>query len=98
MQKFKQNYLYLTVFVTGGVVLVIEILGTRIIAPFYGSTIFVWVSLIVVTLGFLSLGYFYGGKLADKRPETALLYKIIFIVFGVNFFFKYILTPPPGFR
>jgi len=77
--KQKGNFLYLTVFISGAAVLILEILGTRIIAPFYGSTIFVWSSLIVVTLGFLSLGYFFGGKLADKNPETKLLYRVILI-------------------
>ncbi len=77
--KQKGNFLYLTVFISGAAVLILEILGTRIIAPFYGSTIFVWSSLIVVTLGFLSLGYFFGGRLADKNPETKLLYRVILI-------------------
>ncbi len=75
----KSWFFYLTVFVTGGVILVIEILGTRILAPFYGSTIFVWSSLISVTLGFLALGYFFGGKLADKKPDINLLYWIILV-------------------
>jgi predicted membrane-bound spermidine synthase len=40
--------LYLTVFVTGAAVLMLELLGTRIISPFYGSSIYVWSSLISV--------------------------------------------------
>ena len=59
--------------------MVIEILGTRILAPFYGSTVFVWSSLITVTLAFLALGYFLGGRLVDKKPNINLLYWIIFI-------------------
>lgn len=45
-----QFYLYATVFVVGVVILVLEVLGTRIIAPYYGATIYVWSSLIAVTL------------------------------------------------
>ena len=49
----------------------LEILGSRILAPFYGNSIFVWGSLIGVFLGALSLGYWIGGRLADARPTVA---------------------------
>ena len=76
----KRKYcLFLTVFVTGGVVLVLELLGTRIISPFYGTTIYVWSSLISVTLVFLALGYFVGGKIADQRPRLTMLYLFILL-------------------
>ncbi len=77
---YKRKYsLFLTVFVTGGAVLMLEILGTRIMSPFYGSTIYVWSSLISVTLVFLALGYFAGGKIADRRPRATALYFLIFL-------------------
>lgn len=79
MDKFKTFLLYLTIFTTGGVILIIEIGGTRILAPFYGSTIFVWSSLITVTLGSLSLGYFIGGKIADRYPLAKVLYSILIL-------------------
>lgn len=79
MHKLAHLFLYFTVFITGAAVLVVEILGTRILAPFYGSTIFVWSSLISVTLGFLSLGYWLGGKLSDKDPSFFNFYLIIFL-------------------
>ena len=76
----KMKYcLFLTVFVTGGAVLMLELLGTRIISPFYGSSIYVWSSLISVTLVFLALGYFVGGKLADRRPRLTMLYLFILL-------------------
>jgi len=62
--SYKRAFIYITVFLTGAAILIIEILGTRVLAPFYGSTIFVWSSLITVTLGALALGYFAGGWLA----------------------------------
>jgi len=72
-------WLHLTLFITGAGVLVIEIVGTRVLSPFYGSTIFVWSSLIAVTLGFLALGYFASGFIADKFPKGSLLYFLIFL-------------------
>ena len=72
-------YLYPTVFITGGIILVLELVGTRVISPFYGTTLYVWSSLITVTLVFLSLGYFLGGKLADRKPDPDGLYILIFL-------------------
>ena len=92
MNRVKKYYLYLTIFITGGVVLVIEILGTRILAPFYGSTIFVWASLIAVTLGFLALGYWLGGRLADKSPSSRVFYLLVFLS-GFSVFILYTLKP-----
>jgi len=71
--------LYITVFLTGAAVLMLELLGTRIISPFYGSSIYVWSSLISVTLVFLALGYVVGGKLADLRPRLTMLYLFILL-------------------
>ena len=78
MSKLQAFFFYFSIFIVGAVILVIEIAGTRILTPFYGSTIFVWSSIIAVTLLFLSLGYFIGGIIADKKPDPDLLYWIIF--------------------
>ena len=64
--------LYLTVFFTGASVMVIELLGTRMIAPFYGASIYVWSSLISVTMIALSIGYYIGGRWADSSKQTGL--------------------------
>ena len=53
------------VFIAGASIMVLELLGSRMLAPFYGSTLFVWGSLIGVVLLGLSIGYSYGGKRAD---------------------------------
>ncbi|MCH7883586.1 fused MFS/spermidine synthase [Patescibacteria group bacterium] len=79
MDKFYNYYLYLTVFVTGATVLMLEILGTRIIGPYFGSSLYVWSSLISITILSLAIGYFFGGWLADKRPKFSLLYTIILL-------------------
>ncbi len=54
------------VFLTGSVVMSFEILGSRILAPHFGNDVFVWGSLISVFLSGLTVGYWGGGKLADK--------------------------------
>ncbi len=65
-KKLNKLWLYGTVFFTGAAVMVIELLGTRLIAPFYGASLYVWTSLISVTLIALALGYYLGGIWADR--------------------------------
>lgn len=69
-------WLYGTVFLTGASVMVIELLGTRLIAPFYGNSLYVWTSVIAVTLFALALGYFLGGRWVD-RPRHPMLAQVI---------------------
>ncbi len=67
------------VFICGAVVMIFELVGSRILGPFMGTTIFVWTSLIGIILGSLSIGYWLGGHLADKKPKIDILSKIIFL-------------------
>ncbi|MFA6036324.1 MAG: fused MFS/spermidine synthase [Candidatus Micrarchaeia archaeon] len=60
--------LALTVFVTGAAVMVVEVLGSRVLAPYFGSSLITWTSIISVILASLSIGYYLGGKMADRRP------------------------------
>ena len=62
----KYKYLYLLISISGASVLAIEILGTRILGPFYGVSLFLWSALITVTLAALSAGYALGGRWADQ--------------------------------
>lgn len=71
------GYYYSTVFMTGSAVMVIELLGARILAPYYGTSMFVWSSLITVTLVALAVGYWLGGHVADLVPRAQVLYTII---------------------
>lgn len=79
MSFLEKYYLFITVFFTGAAVLMLEILGTRILAPFFGTTVFVWSSLISVAIIALALGYFVGGRIADSRPEWKIMYLFIFV-------------------
>jgi len=63
-----------TVFTTGAAVLVVEIAGARVVSPLYGSGLYSWSALISVTLAALSLGYWVGGRAADRRPDTAVFH------------------------
>ncbi|MFH1723874.1 MAG: fused MFS/spermidine synthase [Elusimicrobiota bacterium] len=60
-------------FLSGAVVLVLEILGSRLLAPFFGTTVHVWSALITVALAALAAGYAAGGWLADRKPPLKAL-------------------------
>ena len=70
--------LEITVFTTGAVLMIFELLGSRMLAPFIGTSIYVWSSIIGVIMASLSLGYFFGGKFADRRADYLCLSAIMF--------------------
>lgn len=65
------------VFGGGAIGMVLELVGARLLAPYFGNSLFVWTSLIGVMLGFMSLGYFLGGRLADRHLDTGWLFWIL---------------------
>ncbi len=65
------------VFICGAIVMSFEILGSRVLAPNFGSSVFVWGSLISVFLAGLSAGYYLGGRLSDINPSSRKLSLII---------------------
>ncbi|MFN0123512.1 MAG: spermidine synthase [Blastocatellia bacterium] len=78
-----QNWLLRVAVLTGGAaVMVVEILGSRILAPTFGTTLHVWTALITVTLAALATGYALGGRLADQRPRFATLAAVFAIAAG----------------
>jgi spermidine synthase len=66
-----------TVFLCGGVLLGVELAASRVLAPYFGSSLFVWASIIGVVLGGLALGYWLGGALADRFPSSLTLAAVI---------------------
>lgn len=67
------------VFLCGAVVMVLEMVGSRILAPYLGSSIIVWTSLIGIILASLSIGYWWGGIKADRNANRKSLSLIILL-------------------
>src|SRR5512138_649521 len=70
-------YLIITAVVCGALVMVIEVMGSRVIGPYFGVSLFVWTSLITVTLVSLAAGYGAGGLLSERRGTPDVLYGAI---------------------
>jgi len=72
-------YLIITAAISGALVMVIEVLGSRVIGPFFGVSLFVWTSLITVAMIALAAGYAIGGRLSDRKSSPDWLYGIIMV-------------------
>jgi spermidine synthase len=67
-------FLYVAAGVTGAAVMMVEILGARILAPWVGTSHFVWTAQIAVTLAALACGYYAGGRLSDRGARPSVLF------------------------
>lgn len=72
-----RRYLYLTAFVTGAAVMIVEVLGAKMLAPYFGTSHFVWTAQIAVTMAALACGYYAGGRLVDRAARLGRLYAAI---------------------
>ena len=73
----RNRFLYVLVFVVGTGSLGAEIAVARLMAPFFGASTIVWANTIGVVLVALSIGYWWGGRLADRDPSIRDLCKLV---------------------
>lgn len=73
------NSVYLFAVLEGSVVMAVQLIAARMMAPYFGSSLFVWVTVIAITLLSLALGYFAGGKLADKQTDRYAIHWVLLI-------------------
>ena len=66
-------YIYVLAFFSGMCIMAVELCASRLMAPFFGTSTFVWTNIIGIIMIALSIGYFVGGKLADRRPRLHIL-------------------------
>ena len=76
MKKYK---LEIIVFLSGAIQMGLELLAARILSPYVGSSNVVWTSIIGIILVSMSLGYWYGGKKADKNASLNTIAEVLLI-------------------
>ncbi len=91
MNNLKNIFAYLTCFITGLVILVIELVSFRLLAPYFGNSNYVTGIIINTVLLALAIGYYIGGYTADKYKNMILPYIIILFtaIYLLIFFYIY---------
>lgn len=78
--------LYLLAFVSGAGIMALEMLASRVLAPYFGTSLLIWANLISVVLVALTLGYWLGGKLSGRYPFKSALFKLVLLA-GISALF-----------
>lgn len=67
--SFMQKVIVCTAFFNGFIIMTIELLGGRVLSPYFGTSVYVWGSIITIFMLSLSLGYLWGGRLSSRNPS-----------------------------
>jgi spermidine synthase len=60
--------LFAIIFASGGAILALELLASRVMTPYFGVSLYIWTGILSITLVALALGYWAGGRLAGREP------------------------------
>jgi spermidine synthase len=93
VRAVSRGRLGVVVFTAGAGTLATEIAASRLLAPYFGSSTIVWANIIGLILLYLSLGYWLGGKWADRRPEPRVLGGIVMVAAAVIAVLPFIAQP-----
>ena len=77
MHPVSTRWLFLVSFIEGGALMAAEIAGAKLVAPFYGNSLYVWAAVLGLTLGGLATGYFLGAVLSRHWPRLTALHGLI---------------------
>ncbi|RLD42081.1 MAG: hypothetical protein DRI86_12295 [Bacteroidetes bacterium] len=89
-------WLLVVAFIEGSTVMAAELLGAKMTAPFFGTTIYSWAAVLAITLGGLAAGYYFGGWISSRKPTNIVL-SLILVLSGIFMLFmpstaKFIMT------
>src|SRR5512146_2652920 len=63
---------FVIIFITGGAILALELLASRIMTPYFGVSLYIWTGILSITLVSLALGYWAGGRYADGKAGVPM--------------------------
>ena len=89
-------YLYFTAAITGAAIMIVEILGAKMLAPYVGTSHFVWTAQIAITLVALATGYYVGGWLVDQSPRLSRLYWAVLLA-AIYLCFSVLMVKPVAY-
>ncbi len=78
LKKFP--HLFIVLLIEGGALMAVELMGAKLVAPFYGNSLYVWTAVLTMTVLGLTLGYYTGGRLAKKGASETML----FVILGIS--------------
>ena len=73
----KFPHLFLVLLIEGGALMAVELMGAKLVAPFYGNSLYVWTAVLTITVLGLTLGYYTGGRLAKKGASRTTLFVVL---------------------
>jgi spermidine synthase len=88
----KRRVLEIIAFISGAAVMSFELVGSRVLSPYLGNSIVVWTSVIGTVLAGLSGGYWFGGRLSDKRTDFRTL-GLLVLLGGIAVFTVVLISP-----
>jgi spermidine synthase len=74
-----RRFLYFSAATTGASIMIIQILGAKMLAPYIGTSHFVWTAQIAITMMALAAGYYAGGWLVDRSHALSRIYTSILV-------------------
>ena len=72
-------FLFLVLIIEGAALMAVELLGAKLLAPFYGSSLYVWTAVLGIAVTGLTLGYYFGGAVSERHASEAWLMLIVSI-------------------
>ncbi len=90
-------YLWVVAFVSGMCVMAVEMTASRLVAPYFGTSLFVWANVIGMIMAALAVGYWAGGKLAERSPKAETLLLLLLIAAALAGAIPFLVSPLSGF-
>ncbi len=94
LKRWQTPFLYLTAFLSGVAGMIVELTAVRLVAPFFGSSMEVWATIIALVMTALALGYFFGGQLSKRLKNLNSAIYLIIALAGLLIGFSYLFVEP----